>query len=415
MPSFRGGSAQRHQQRQRRQHARQKQHTVRKKVTKRSKPKQHRGQGGAWHAFVSKRHSGKKGRPDFAGLAREYNALADDDPEKIAAHAAGAAASFAARSSGYTLRGFGPRTSKLRLKAALVMRKAVLRAAGLTAADGDMPAATVGAARFACELGGDGLSSRVSAVTSWCHALAAARREDEDAEDHAVQAWIESSRDSHREWLAGALGVRGGEAPVCTPRPKFGGRCFETSFPSEEAGARLLAAFDDTSNPKIQREVAPAVDAIAQKRGGIILEDECPVVDDNEDVSDCRKFGLCICRPGHGRAVWSFRNSLYRALKRTLPHADPGKRRLLAKGYAVILLCGKKFDDDAEEPALALGSCDGSAGKGREFHALVQVGLHYWIPYRPTLHVLEFADPPPGEPPTTESRRYVKVMRLSGR
>ena len=76
--------------------------------------RKHNGQGGAWHAWVSIKHSGKIGSAGFKRRAEGYTKAHADDPDKIRAQRLGASVTNARRRAWGLAGGFGKKASATR-------------------------------------------------------------------------------------------------------------------------------------------------------------------------------------------------------------------------------------------------------------------------------------------------------------
>lgn len=367
---------------------------IRQDVQKKKKTATHRGQGGSWHAFISKMCRGKR-RADFKALSGQYKLLDPDDAETVEIRRHGKFATETRRLLGHHLKPFGTMPSKVRLKQMRELRNTLFDANSpsplLQIGFGTQPTNIVPDDSVLANLSfSDKLSMARRLVVR--RNAAAAKHEDDNIDK--VKAWQDTHGKEDLEFVLKALpALRKGDH-VLTPMPMGGRKGFEVAFDEATFVGKALAHLQSQSRGvNLQNALDSYADARAQPLQAIHCQ-PCPPA---KEKSKCYQFGLCTCKGSPTYPTWLCRNVVYDRLKKLFPTSAPRRRKQLVNGSVFLkFVCSDT-------------SSSSSSSAPPPVDVWLHVALMYLNPYRPTFHKMILSDPPLGDPPLIANREYLQV------
>ena len=126
---------------------------------------------------------------------------------------------------------------------------------------------------------------------------------------------------------------------------------------------------------------------------------ECGEEEDTKpEARWCRNAGMCLC-VGEGRNIAKCRDAFHDLVLKPFAPAHSEQRAMLKDGRYAVSCAGRAPASLGEDPA----------NRDVDEEVILHISFMNLPPWRATWMLLERAEPPAGEPPTTERRAYFKV------
>eukprot|EP00971_Amphidinium_carterae_P351607 6492189-Amphidinium_carterae.4 len=337
--------------------------------------------GGPWHAFISMRTTGAKGKPRFSILAGQYRLLTSNDAALVkrvgqAARQAGLAGS--ARRSGIS--NFGPSSR------AVARRREKEKKVALTQQAQQMQL-SFQEKIAAWSTMHDYEAGHLKEFVKLCR-----RHMQLDTAQHVAQeqemldtlAKFEATMGAaHKEKVKHVLPACADVLDACTAVPLVGGVCLQMDPVRHAELAETLEWAGHTGSTSL---AASLQTEWQQMHEPIIHEKSSPIHGEATTTKKCQEQGFCVCS-GDGLKVLKLKQRLVTALR----DAFKGKRKgnPLDSGSVVCSFTS---------PATTSNTIEGMAAK----QIWVHVGLMYFKPLRPTFQLLYTRDVPVGEDATPD-------------
>lgn len=351
---------------------------------KRGRPRQRRGFGGAWRAWVRIHCKGERLGADMATIAGEYRAAKRMRTADYA-EAAGLGASI---TSCAPLAEFRDTVSPV--PRARNRRIGALEAALRMLQPGMDSAAGVFAFSEVSRYHGAMVSETLRASRAAESRVTHARADYEERRAETLTKFNELVGDADISKLRGLIPGAPPSALSAVPLPGGAMGVRVDGADTED----VVDALAWTSEWRHTTKLATNMNAHWAAMHENLAEGSCPEIAEAPPESLCLEAGICLCSRA-GLALKQRGTRLVNFMKRVCPHKS-GLRKQLIDGAFVFHIHGgdRKYDGrDATLRAVDLW-----------YHA----SLHYMSPWRTTWHELQLA-PDPGEMPPSDDRRYVRA------
>jgi hypothetical protein len=353
----------------------------------------HQGQGGRWHAFISRRSNGIC-KANFRDLGVVYRSLDPDCPELEEAAKSGARATRVRKAMGFAVRPFGLQRSRVKRARLKALRDEVL--ANAVVPNYELLNSPVGENASLCDDVVGTVEAKMSAARGDAkkHSRAVSQAEDKNWE--TVSAWEATKGAEALKFIESSLPAMRSDIWELKPFPTAVGLGFRVDFKcNKDAMSMVSTALSHSRSCNVQHSIDRYTKANSQplQQGACKNKEQ-----DRPAPTRCCLMRLCVCKATPHYRVWLMRNVLFAALKRIFSVHTPALRRLFGQGFIVLRFVCKS----------PLPAASSSASPLSELW--LHVALMYWSPYRPTFQQVQEAPAPVAEPDVSDNWKYIQAV-----